>query len=516
MATVVETFAIEGIEGYRVEIEASSIKGVPNLSIVGLPDQSIKESGDRVESAMSYCGYKFPATRLIVNLAPSDTKKRGSHYDLGIAIALLLETEQIELRTDKRFAFIGELSLNGNLRPVNGILPMIIEAKRSGISDVIVPRENAQEAMLVGSVNIYGLGSIREAIDLLQDDMPISEINKFVSVNNDEMDSNQGYRHMDFSEVKGQDSLIRAVTLGVAGGHNILMIGEPGCGKTMIAERIPTIMPSMTETESLEVTKIHSVAGMLPAAHSLVTTRPFRSPHHNASLNALVGGGNPPQPGEVSLAHNGVLFLDELPEFSISALESLRQPMENDEITIARVGGTSTYPTNFMFVSAMNPCPCGYYPSARCTCNYNEIKRYKSKLSGPILDRIDIQKFVRPVDYFELSNTPSTYTSAELINMVETARLIQRERYKENPNINSNAQMTSNMIREYCQLDAESESLLKERCDLFRFSARIINKLLKVARTSADLCGRNDIAREDIENVLSCRELDAAISIGRY
>lgn len=479
MATVVETFAIEGIEGYRVEIEASSIKGVPSLSIVGLPDQSIKESGDRVESAITYCGYKFPATRLIVNLAPSDTKKRGSHYDLGIAVALLLETEQIELTTDKKYAFIGELSLNGNLRPVNGILPMIIEARRCGIVDVIVPSENAQEAMLVGGVNIYGLESIHDAINLLQGDLPTSLINRVTSINNEEIRAYQGYKHIDFSEVRGQDSLIRAVTLGVAGGHNILMIGEPGCGKTMIAERIPTIMPSMTEAESLEVTKIHSVAGILPAAHSLVTTRPFRAPHHNASLNALVGGGNPPQPGEVSLAHNGVLFLDELPEFSKNVLESLRQPMENNEITIARVGGTSTYPTNFMFVSAMNPCPCGYYPSARCTCNYNDIKRYKSKLSGPILDRIDIQKFVHPVDYFELSNTPSTYTSADLKNMVETARVIQRERYKENPIINNNAQMTSNMIKEYCQLDYESETLLKDKCDMYRFSARIINKLLR-------------------------------------
>lgn len=504
MATTTNTFATEGIDGFPVEIEVSSIHGFPCLSIIGLPDQAVKEAGDRIRAAIIGTGYKFPETRLIINLAPGDIKKRGSHYDLGMCIALLQESGQIKASNLTSYGFIGELSLNGLLRPCNGILSMVLKAKQQGLRNIILPEENLAEALLIKGMNIFGAKSLKDVIDLLENRTGYAA----PDISMTQSDILQKSECLDFSEVRGQDELIKSIVLGVSGGHNILMIGEPGCGKTMIAERIPTIMPTMTEDEALDITKIYSISGLLTASHALMSQRPFRAPHHNASLNALIGGGNPAMPGEVSLAHNGVLFLDELPEFSKSVLEALRQPMEGKQVTIARVNGTNTYPADFMFVAAMNPCPCGYYPSGRCRCSDYEIKHYRNKISGPILERIDIQKNVRPVDYFNMSGTPSTLCSRVLRDTVEEARSIQKNRYKDYAGILNNSQMTPSMIREFCSLDPETESLLRSACDKNHYSARVINKLLRMARTSADIHHSDNIRKRDILNVLSCRDLD--------
>lgn len=502
MATVAKSFSVEGIDGFPIEIEACLISGMPTMSIIGLGDQAVQEAGDRIRAAVVNSGYKVPAAKIILSLAPGDQKKSGSHYDLGMAIALLKESGQIKGEKLSEFGIIGELSLTGKLRPSNGILPMVINAKETGVRKIIVPIENANEARLISGIEIFGLSNLKEVVAVVNGKMvDIPKVER-------SPESNCKKYQIDFSEVRGQDSLIEAVALGVAGGHNILMIGEPGCGKTMIAERIPTIMPKMLESEALDVTRIQSVTGLLPPNHALVTERPFRAPHHNASLNALIGGGNPAKPGEVSLAHNGVLFFDELPEFQRMALEALRQPMENKEVTIARVNGTHTYPANFMFVAAMNPCPCGYYPSKKCRCSDYEIRQYRSKISGPILDRIDIQKSVKPVNYFDVLKYSPKYTSEYLRNYIFEAREIQVKRFNDYENINCNAQMSASLIREFCVLDAESEELLKTASKRNGYSARVINKMLRVARTAADLRHSDSIEKIDIEFVLKCRDLD--------
>ena len=501
MATVVKSFSVDGIEGFPIEIEASLIQGMPCISIIGLGDQAVQEAGDRIRAAVIGSGYRIPASKLILSLAPGDQKKSGSHYDLGMAVAMLIESGQIKAESLPDYGLIGELSLNGNLRPTNGILPMVIKAKEVGVKRIVVPAENEVEAKLISGIEVVGLRTLPQVIDLLA--------GREVSViKDDPAEEKAGKYEKDFSEVHGQDEIIETVALGVAGGHNILMIGEPGCGKTMIAERIPTIMPQMTEKEALDVTKIQSVVGMLAPNHALVTARPFRAPHHNASLNSLIGGGNPAMPGEVSLAHNGVLFFDELPEFQRSALEALRQPMENKNVTIARVNGTHTYPANFMFVAAMNPCPCGYFPGKKCHCSDYEIRQYRRKISGPILDRIDIQKTVKPVGYFDMLNSPATYSSAALRELVSKAREIQIRRFAAYENVNSNSQMSASLIRDFCRLDSESEELLKSASSINGYSARVINKLLRVARTAADMRGTADIEKQDVARVLRCRDLD--------
>ena len=488
-----------------IEVEATTIRGQQQMiSIIGLGDQAVKEAGERIQAALEFCGYEIPKEKVIISLAPGNRRKKGSHYDLAMTIALLQQTEQICVKKIESYAMIGELSLNGRIRPCNGILPMVTEAKNCGIKSVIVPYENWKEAESVTDIEVIGIRTLREAVQFLEGKkIPLKEGNM-------EYVQHDGTVQwgVDFSDVKGQSELIDAIVLGAAGGHNVLMIGEPGCGKTMIAERIPTILPLMTEKEALEVTKIHSISGLLPEKHGLMINRPFRAPHHNISLNALIGGGSFAQPGEVSLSHNGVLFLDELAEFSKSTLDALRQPLENKKVTISRVNGTNTYPANFMLVAAMNPCPCGYYPGSRCRCTDYEILHYRGKISGPILERIDIQKNVKHVDYFSLSEEKSEQTSADLREKVENARRIQQERFKDETSINCNAQMNTPMIQKYCKLDEESTKILKSASEKYGYSARVIHKLIRLARTAADLRDAENISKEDIIFVLNCRDLD--------
>ena len=517
MATVVKSMATSGVDGFMVEIEASTIRGQQQgLYIIGLPDQAIKEAGERIQAAVESCGYEFPKDKSIISLAPGDRKKRGSHFDLGMIIALLFQTDQISPKNLSDYAFIGELSLDGRIRPCNGVLSMVTEAKKCGVKAVVVPYENMQEASSVSGIKVCPVKTLPDTVAFLEGKLDLLkqyEEEEISGRDNKYAEQPEFYKEdLDFSDVKGQDELIEAIVLGAAGGHNILMLGEPGCGKTMIAQRIPTILPVMTEKESLEVTKIHSIAGLLDAGTGLMKMRPFRAPHHNVSLNALIGGGSYAQPGEVSLAHNGVLFLDELAEFSKSTLDALRQPMENKRVTISRVNGTNSYPSNFMFVAAMNPCPCGYYPLKKCRCTDYEIIHYRGKISGPILERIDIQKSVAHVDYFDLNDRKSSCTSAELRERVEKARKIQQERFSGDDQVNCNAQMTTTMIQKYCKLDDESTVVLKKASEKYGYSARVIHKLLRLARTSADLDGAENIRKEDVIRVLGCRDLDVSSS----
>lgn len=507
MASVVKSFAIHGIDGYMVDIETKTLDGQPMISIIGLGDLAVKEASERVQAAIDEAGYVFPKKRVIISLAPSDKKKSGSHFDLAMAIGVLKQNEDIAVGDISEYGFIGELSLDGRLRTCNGILPMIIAAQKNGLKKVIVPRQNLYEAELVKGIEIIGLEQLSEVIRLLEGKS--LDLEKKVSVITKEDESKKVF---DFADVKGQGELIEAAMLAAAGGHNMLMIGEPGCGKTMIAQRIPTILPQMTEEECLEVTKIYSICGMLANGHELMRQRPFRAPHHNASLNALIGGGANAMPGEVSLAHNGVLFLDELAEFSRRTLDALRQPIEDKKVCISRVNNTHTFPSNFMFVTAMNPCPCGYFPGPKCKCTDYEIIKYRGKISGPIMDRIDIQKEVKPVNYFELEEKSTTLSSEEIRKKVEKARQLQQLRYVNEPGINCNAQMTTGLMQKYCELDGASRQLLKETSERYGYSARVIHKLLRLGRTCADLENSEKIQLQHIQKILSYRDLDKSNS----
>ena len=528
MAIVVKSMAVSGVDGFLVEIEASQIKSQQQMiSIIGLPDQSIKEAGERIQAAIVSCGYEIPKDKVILSLAPGNRKKRGSHFDLGMIIALLFQTDQISPKNLADYAIIGELALDGRVRPCVGVLSMVTEARKQGIKYVIVPYANREEASSVTGVKVFPVKSLPDTIHFLEGKLdlskqeeniaPIEKNARMTAASRTDPNKNQAAygalgQILDFMDVKGQDELIDAIVLGAAGGHNILMIGEPGCGKTMIAQRIPTILPCMSEKEALEVTKIHSISGLLDPGSGIMRERPFRAPHHNVSLNALIGGGTYAQPGEVSLAHNGVLFLDEIAEFSKSTLDALRQPIEDKRVTISRVNGTHSYPANFMLVAAMNPCPCGYSPSAKCRCTDYEIIHYRSRISGPILERFDIQKSVAHVDYFELDGKKSGFTSAELRQRVEKARQIQIERFSHDEGISCNAQMTTSMIQKYCKLDEECTRILKEASERYGYSARVIHKLLRMARTAADLGNAENIRREDVIRALSCRDLDVSNS----
>jgi len=502
VASVVNSFSISGIDGYIVTIEADTIYGKPSFSIIGLGDIAIKEAAQRIESAINSSKYEFPKMRILINLAPGDIKKSGTHFDLAMAVALLIQTKQTVIEEIKSFGLIGELSLNGELRPCAGILPMVIEAREKGIKNIIVPKENIKEASLVNDINIFGFGTLREVIDFLEGVSTYAD---------EEMIENHFIRReylLDFEDVQSQDMTINYIIMAAAGGHNLLMSGSPGCGKSMIAKRIPTILPSMSEEEALEVTKIYSVAGLLKNKGSLITERPFRAPHHNASTNSLVGGGNNAMPGEISLAHNGVLFLDEIAEFNRKTLDSLRQPLEDGAVTISRVKNTNVYPANFMLVAAMNPCSCGYYGNPKCHCSDYEVIKYRQRLSGPIMDRIDIQNYVTQVDIMNLSNHTKGTKSEVLRKKVEEAREIQRLRFEKYSGINCNAQMTPDMISKYCSIDEQSKRLFKLAFDRFNYSARSFHKFLKIARTIADLEKEEKINYTHVSKSLMCREID--------
>ncbi|HCF70115.1 MAG TPA: magnesium chelatase, partial [Syntrophomonas sp.] len=479
--------------------------GHPSITIVGLGDTAIKESRQRLEAAINYAGYEFPKMKIAINLAPGDIKKSGSHFDLSMAVGLLVETSQLPVdgETLNGYGFIGELSFNAILRPCGGVLPMAIAARDAGIKKLIIPADNIREASLVQGIEVFGFNDFNSVVNYLEGKesyvVPDAKVRALSKVRD---------KMLDFQDVQGQEALIQHIIVSAAGGHNILMSGSPGCGKSMIAKRMDTILPDMTEEEALEVTKIYSVAGLLKDRNQLIEQRPFRAPHHNASMNSLVGGGNPAVPGEISLAHNGVLFLDEIAEFNKKSLNALRQPMEDKIVTISRVKSIVTFPCNFMLVAAMNPCPCGNYGQDQCKCSDYEILQYRQGISGPIMDRIDLQKYVPPVNYLKLASQAKGKSSAELRERVQFARKIQQQRFANIPAVNCNAQMTEALVKEYCQLDEAGNKLLQLAYDKFRYSACTFHKFLKLARTFADLDGSATIRKQDVSGALLSRDLD--------
>lgn len=502
----IKSAAISGIDGYIVTVEVDISMGLPAFDIVGLPDASVKESKERVRAAVKNSGFENPAKRITVNLAPADKKKEGPSFDLPITVALLDAGEQIKTKVNlDECCFIGELSLDGKLRPVNGILPMTLCAKENGIKKIFLPVENAKEAAVVKGIDVYATDSLFTLVGILNGEKEAVP----VTVDVDRLFEYENPYHIDFSDVKGQVAAKRAVEVAVAGGHNIAMIGSPGSGKSMIAQRIPTILPDLTLKEALEITKIHSVAGALPKDTALITTRPFRSPHHTVSAPGLVGGGTIPKPGEISLAHNGVLFLDELPEFQRNVLEVMRQPLEDGTVTVSRINATFTYPADVLLVASMNPCKCGYFgdPKHNCTCTPPQIAKYMSKISGPLLDRIDIHIEVPAVSYDDLQNVSKEETSREIKARVDRAREIQLKRYK-NDGIINNSQLTAPLIRKYCALGPEEKNTLKMAFDNLGLSARAHDRILKVARTIADLDGSENIKISHIAEAIQYRSLD--------
>ncbi len=498
--------AVQGIDATVITIEVNSTRGCM-FHLVGLPDSAVKESHERILSALQVNGYKFTTSQIVINMAPADIRKEGSAYDLPLAIGMMAAKEHVSPDKLSKYIIMGELSLDGSLQPIKGALPIAIKAREDGYEGLIVPRLNAREAAVVNSLKVYGVSNIKEVIQFFNEE---KELEQTIVDTREEFYAQQTSFDFDFSDVKGQENVKRALEVAAAGGHNLIMIGAPGSGKSMMAKRLPSILPPLSLGESLETTKIHSVAGKLGKETSLIAKRPFRSPHHTISQVAMVGGGTFPQPGEISLAHNGVLFLDELPEFNRSVLEVLRQPLEDRMISVSRAKYSIDYPAGFMMIASMNPCPCGYYnhPTKTCVCSPGQVQKYLNRISGPLLDRIDIQIEIVPVPFEKISDKRSAEPSKDIRARVIKARQIQEQRYTDHPGIYCNAQMNTKLLHIFAEPDAKGLALLKNAMNRLNLSARAYDRILKVARTVADLEGCENIQSAHLAEAISYRNLD--------